>query len=411
MTHSTQSAVATVPKETTPTVEASVTQTMPVETDIDIDLSDSPANDTMIAAPAAEYQEDLIDYDDDELLPASHDSGDDTLIGLDDTDIKFEDEITVAKDTSLAEQQADHAQGMQEVAEHHLEQAKYMMSMGPQTLLGSSPDMASALQLNNVGDNVTVNVSVDGITYEITWKVAAVHGEQPQPAIEQPAASIAVNTTQRKTSLRDAPPLSTSANPAARSAVKCKFGSKCNKGTSCTFEHTVKVKLCTWVNTAQGCTKGKACEFSHDNEGAKCTRSTTRSDCANGKGCAFKHGDDVGIAVKPKAVAPAAEQVKTLPPADAPIGPKVANAPPSNAPTGPKGTGKRSRDQDDDGGNETQHKRVNNSTDNFKAGGSNNRGVKQYRGRGRGNARAGGRERVGGALGGDMRIKDAAGGR
>jgi hypothetical protein len=408
MTRSARSAVATTPKETynapPPTVEASITQTMPVETDIDIDLSDSPTKDTMIAAPAAEYQEDLIDYDD-ELLPASHDSGDDTLIGLDDTDIKFEDETTVAKDTSLVEEQADHAQAMQEVADQHFEQAKYMMSMGPQTLLGSSPDVASALQLNNVGDNVTVSVSVNGITYEITWKVAAIHDEQPQPA-----TSIAFNTTQRKTSLRDAPPLSTSATPAARSAVKCKFGSKCNKGTSCTFDHTVKVKLCTWVNTAQGCTKGKACEFSHDNEGAECTRSTTRSDCANGKGCAFKHGDDVGIAVQPKTVAPAAEQAKTLPPAHAPIGPKVANAPPTNAPTGPKGNGKRSRDQDDDGGNETQHKRFNNSTRNFKADGSNNRGVKQYRGRGRGNARAGGRGHVGGVPGGDMRIKGAAGG-
>lgn len=425
MTRSTRSAVAAAPKDTSATltsiVEAAVAQAMPVETDIDIDLMDNPIKDTTVTAPVAEYEEDLIDYDDDKLVPAGHDSGDDTLIGLNDVDIKFEDETTVAKVKSLAKEQADNTQAMQEVADQYFAQAKYMMSMGPQTLLGSSPNMASVLQLNNVGDNVNVNVSINGFTYEVTWKVAAVHGEQPQPAIEQPAASFAVNTTQRKTSLRDASPLSASALPAARSAIKCKFGSKCNKGTSCTFDHTVKVKLCAWVNTAQGCTKGKACEFSHDNEGAKCTRSTTRTGCANGKGCAFKHGDDVGIAVKPKTVAPPAEQVKTAPPTNAPIGPRGGNIPPTNAPTGPKSNGgaqqdakfagqKRRRDQDDDGGNETQHKRVNDTTGNFKAGSSNNRGVEQHQGRGRGNARAGDRGRGGAEPGGEMRIKGAAGG-
>jgi len=420
MTRSTQSAVIAAPKEISatpvPAAKASVAQTMPVETDIEFDILDSPTKDTSVAAPVTEYQEDLIDYDDDELVPAGQDGGDDTLIGLDDVDIKVEDETTVVKVKSLADEQADNAQAAQEAADQHLAQAKYMMSMGPQTLLGSSPNMASALQLNDVGDNVTVHVSVNGVTYEVNWKVAAVHGEQHN-------ASIAVNTTQRKTSLRDAPALSTSATPtpAARSTIKCKFGSKCNKGDSCTFDHTVKAKLCTWVNTAQGCTKGQACEFSHDNEDAKCTRSTTRYGCANGKGCAFKHGDDVGIAVKPKTVTPPAQQAKTAPPTSAPIGSKGANTPPNNAPTGPKSNGpaqqdakfagqKRRRDQGDDGSNETQHKRVNNTTGNFKAGGSNNRGMKQHRGRGRGNARAGGRGRGGAAPGGEMRIKGAAGG-
>jgi hypothetical protein len=403
-----------------------------VKTDI-FDFMDTPVKDTevsisvtqtTVAAPNDEYLEDLIDYDDDELAPANHDSGDDTLIGIDDTDIKLEEETTEAKNKSMAEEQAENAQSEQTAVAHRLEQAKYVMSLGPQTLFSSSPGLASALQLNDVGDTVTVNAYVNGVTYEISWKVEAFYDEEPQPTVEQPTTSLTVDTAPRKTSLRDAAPLSGPTLFLAHTATKCKFGRACSKGAACLFDHTVKPKLCTWVNTAQGCTKANACECSHENEGVKCTRSTTRFVCANGKGCAFKHGDDINNMPKVKAVAAPVEQVKAVkgtPPPNAPTGPKATGTPPTNAPTGPKnnnknaqqpakvGGQKRGREQDDDGGNATQDKRVNDSTGNFNAGGGH-RVVKQHRGRGRGRGNGRSRGRGGGGVitGGEFSIKGAA---
>jgi hypothetical protein len=387
------------------------------------------------AAPAAEYEEDMIDYGDDELYPAV-DSGigsDDTPIDFEGEDIKLED----IKEEITAEEQAEVEAKQRVAAEESLMQARYIMSLGPQTLLTQS-DMAGALQLNEVGDTVIVNVCVNGVKYEITWKVAGFEETEPQDVIDQRAVlatttqqpALTVDTAPRKPSfsLRDAAPLSGSTLKAAPFTEKCKFGKFCTKGAACPFDHTIKPKLCTWVNTAQGCTKGFECEFSHDNEGTKCTRSPSRFTCANGKGCAFRHDDDVRKAsapsLKPKPVAqsapPASVQqiqvVDSTPPENAPKGPKAASSPPANAPTGPKANGtapqlgkgagqKRNRDDDDEAGNSVQRQKVSHLN-----GNNSHRAVKQHRGRGRGRGRGG--ARVGVATGGGgFSIKGAAAGR
>jgi hypothetical protein len=281
-----------------------------------------------------------------------------------------------------------------------------------------------------------VNISVNGVKYEITWKVAGIDESEPQDRIEQCAAlattqqltALTVDTTQHKpsVSLCDAAPLSGNTPKAAHFTAKCKFGKFCTKGETCPFDHTIKPKLCTWVNAVQGCTKGFECEFSHDNEGKKCTRSPSRSTCTNSKGCAFKHDDDVrkAPALKPKPVAPPApvQQIKVMdstPPVNAPKGPKASSALPANALTGHeansavqqlgKGAGqKRSRDKDDEAGNAVQRPKL--SHDN---GDNNRRGVKQHRGRGRGNGRGRGRGRGGASVsvtGVELRIRGAAAG-
>jgi hypothetical protein len=403
------------------------------------------------AAPATEYEEDLIDYDDDELLPAV-DSGigsDDTPIDFEDDDIKLEDDIAIKHSTEqvTAEEQAEIEATKRVVAEEALVQAKYIMSLGPQTLLTQS-DMAGALQLNRVGDTVVVNIAVNGVKYEISWKVTGFeeHEPDPQNVIEQCAAlattqeptALTVDTTQRKpsSSLRDAAPLSGSTPKAAHfTATKCKFGKFCTKGTACPFDHTIKSKLCTWVNTTMGCAKGLKCEFSHDNEGTKCTRGPSRFTCANGKGCAFKHDDDVRKALapapvpKPKLVAspaptPAPQQIEVVdstPPANVPKGHKAAISSLANVPTGPKAKGtatqlgqgagqKRGRGEDDEGDNAVQRQKVSHDHDNN----NGHRAVRQHRGRSRGNVRGRGRGRGRGGAGvgagtGGFSIKGAAG--
>jgi hypothetical protein len=391
------------------------------------------------AAPAAEYVEDMIDYDDDELTPAV-DSGigsDDAPIDFEGEDIKLED----LKEETTAEEQAEIEATRRVAAEESLMQAKYIMSLGPQTLLTQS-DMAGALQLNEVGDTVVVNISVNSVKYEIMWKVAGFEETEPQDVIEQCAAlattqqpTLTVDTAPRKPSfsLRDAAPLSGSTPKAAQFSSKCKFGKFCIRDAACPFDHTIKPKLCTWVNTAQGCTKGFDCEFSHDNEGTKCTRNSSRFTCANGKGCAFKHDDDVREApaptskpkpvAQPTAVAPVQQiqVVDSTPPANAPKGPKATSVPPTNAPTGSKAMSaapqlgksagqKRNRDEDDEGEQAVQRPKLSHDDGNNK-----HRTVKQHRGRGRGNCRGRGRARGGAGVGaatggGEFSIKGAAAG-
>lgn len=440
--------------------EVPVACTADTEVDIDFDIMDEITNQDIpptikeeqvvvktepitSATPVAEYEEDIIDYDDDDLAPAGSNS-DDTLIGIEDEDIKLEGngiseeprEAAEVTEKTMTEEQAEIEAAERVAAEERLVRAKFVMSLGPQTLLTKSSDMANALQLNAIGDAVTVNISANGVNYEVTWKVAGMDESQPQGTIEQCAAlattpqpaALTVDTTQRKTSsLRDAAPLSGSTPSASHLTTKCKYGKWCTKGAACPFDHTIKLKLCTWINTAQGCTKGEGCDFSHENEGTKCTRSSSRFTCANGRGCAFKHHDDVRRAPVPKskAVAPPAlaqqtEAVDPTPPANTPNGPKASSSPLPNAPKGPetngtapqlsKGAGqKRGRDEEDEAGKSVQRPKLHHDS----AINNHHRGVKQHRGRGRGNGSGRGRGRGGAGVvagAGELKIRGAAAG-
>jgi hypothetical protein len=445
MAPSTPSAVTKGSKQTTTTsnTTAGTPTTNYVFTDTDIDLSESSIEDTVITtakkdtathAPVVEYEEDLIDYDEDELEPATHDNGDGVLIDIEDKDINLEDDPTSAKTKSMAEEHAENSKAIQEAAKQRLEQAKYMMTLGPQTLLTSSTDMATALQLINLGDTVTVKVPINSVIYEITWKIAGFQGIQ-QPIPNFPSTT--TTTVQRKTCLRNAPPLSNSSHLPPHTAYKyCRFGRNCQKGTSCPFQHAVvKSKLCTWINTPQGCTQGAGCSFSHENDGVKCTLSAMRLSCANGLGCAFKHDDDVGRAHNvDEALGASVEVGEVLDTGrlgDGPVGSKSAGMPFFDADTGMNNAGaqesgkvvgsKRGREQHDDGGDATQYKRVNDYTGKFKAG-TWHPSTKQHQGRGRGSGRVSnrgsgrgsnrgsGRGRGSVVARGGMRIKGAASG-
>jgi hypothetical protein len=236
---------------------------------VDIDFADTalPALEeeqtSMPAAPAEEYVEDILDYDDDDLAPADitaipHSTNDVDTIPEQDTALSAPTERT-------AEQQPATTQAM---ADMRLLQAKMGVAWSAETMLTLTPDLPSALQLHTIDDAVTVQVSAHGVSYDVTWRIAGFY----EPEAAAPAPDAGPNASLHTT----APLFSTS-------IVKCKFMRHCHKGSSCTFEHTKKPKLCTWVNTQKGCMKGARCEFSHENEDAKCTRSQVRSECANGR--------------------------------------------------------------------------------------------------------------------------------
>jgi hypothetical protein len=286
-------------------------------------------------------EEDLIDYDDDDLEPTkpiSHNPRDDP----EDQNIKAEEgtEWREPKPGPTSENQAAHAQIM-------LDAAKKAMKWSTETMLTQTTGIASALQLDNVGDAVTVEVSANSFTYDITWKLTRAHDPDPEAlAVALPAGTPI------------AAPLAT--------AVRCKFGRACNKGTQCPYSHT---KLCTWVNTLTGCAKGASCEHSHEIEGIKCTRSPTRNACTNGRGCAFKHTDDVGV---PRDAAALPIESKIV----APKGVKKDEL-------GEGARQKRARDGDDEPGNVAQRQRTNNENSGTR------RGDRHHRERGQGRRRGG----------------------
>jgi hypothetical protein len=324
------------------------------EEQIDIDLSDTPflpiEKEMALAmpptAPAAEYVEDILDFSDDELIPTN---------------------LTVNAPSAEDEAAA--------LASSHLEEAKRVMAWSAETMLTQSTNMASALQLHNVGDTVSVQVSAHGVTYDVYWKVAAV-------------------TSASSTNPGPLATLSATTEPTTRNSIKCKFGKHCNKGSACPFDHTVKPKLCTWINTPMGCMKGVECEFSHEFEGVKCTRSEARYTCANGSRCAYKHGDDGGVEVTEDA-------------------PEEKQNDGTKQNDGGKEEGEEKKDAaqqvagkkrgHEDGGEDVTPKKQRLGHENAERGGKQHRG----RGRGRGNGRGRGRGRGGGG-GQGIRVRGAA---
>jgi hypothetical protein len=293
--------------------------------DLDIDLvqvKDEKATSSTKVSPAPSTSkivedEDLIDYDDYDLMPAK------VAITLNDEDIKIEEPTAIDKPTAIVESIDQAAPTPEEQAVQTrtmLTAARSGMQWGTQAMLIQSPQMASALRLNRVGDAVTVQVSANDCTYDITWKVTK------------------------------APISSTNAAPPA---PRCKFGRTCTKGAACAYSHT---KLCTWVNTIRGCDKREECEFSHELKSVKCTRSVMRKACENGVKCAYQHKDDVKEST--------------------PEG--VKNAYPQGSRK--EGAGqKRGREEEGKDRRVTQRPRFNDDYGN----GGNNRGSKQHRGQGR----------------------------
>ncbi|KAF1917498.1 hypothetical protein BDU57DRAFT_586210 [Ampelomyces quisqualis] len=405
--------------------------TITLETDINIDLdlfsSDSTdfvssryRENKMPASPTyntpAAYEEDIIDFDDDELIPST--TNDVLIAAVQDTEnsTNFQADDTEQENGFEAEEQAKNKETAQATAEAHLQHAKLGMAWGAQTMLTQSPDMAGVLQLNDVGDAVCVNATANGVTYEVTWKVTSfVAPEDTEKHLPTAPVTTGAPAIQRTNLLRDAAPLSQFLPPAPQPNINCKFGRHCKNGAACLFDHTVKPKLCGFVNTTRGCTNAADCEFSHESEGVKCTRSTLRYTCANGRGCAFKHVDDgvkqentkkemEKVVLETKNTT---EVVKDVPPAESTTVPKAAEV--EGAPTGLKGDGpkqiagqKHGRDGDEEVGNAPKGPRL------ARDGGKNNRGAKQHRGRGRGQGRGGGRGRSGASDGQGLLIRGAA---
>jgi hypothetical protein len=230
------------------------------EAQIENDLSDSTLSPQgedeticMPTAPAEEYVENILDFDDDELAPR-------TETTIESATVEVQSTTTQAPSAS------------------RLHDAKLGMAWSVEMMLTQSPDLASALHLHKVGDAVTVQVTVSGVTYDVCWTVATLTSE---PSVSASA--------------KDASTTASAPETLTRSSMKCKKGKFCKKGSACAFDHSTKFKLCIWVNTPNGCANGGGCEFSHECEGVKCSKGETRGTCVNGTRCAYKHGDDGAV--------------------------------------------------------------------------------------------------------------------
>lgn len=390
------------------TIEGTPAPTATSDTDIDIKIDLFPSEDStdftalldqekkMPAAAneatRAVYEEHLLDCDDDELIITTTTNDNPIAVDNAENSASIPADGNEQEDKAETEERVENAETAQAKPEAHFEHAKLAMIWCAQTMLTQSADMAAALQLNDVGETVAVNVTANGVTYEITWKVTSFVDSEDTEG----------HTT--TSSLRDAAPLTKFFPTAPQANIKYKFGRNCKNGVACPLDHTIKPKLCGFVNTSRGCTNTDGCEFSHENEGVNCTRSALRNTCANGRGCTFKHGDDWVKEVKVEEKTEEKSDVaKDAPPANAPSGPKVVNV--EVAPTGPKGDGpkqiagqKHGRGDEEDVGNAPKGPRL------APDGGNNHRGDgRQTRGRGRG--RGQGRGRGGGP---GLRIRGAA---
>ncbi|KAH7408724.1 hypothetical protein DE146DRAFT_606799 [Phaeosphaeria sp. MPI-PUGE-AT-0046c] len=398
----------------TPTEAETVNTATPVPKQQLIDMAKDSAP---CAATIAEYEEDI--FLDEELEVAAADT-ETSVIGIEDEDVLLEDICTLAKTNGHAsaaeerEQQHETEGQAKQRIDFQLEQAKAGMAWSTETMLTQTPEMATALQLNKVGDAVTIPVTANGVIYEVTWKVAA-PVSAIEPKVEQPS-SVAATITATTSALRDASPLSASLTKAPLSSgVKCRFGRTCNKGASCPYDHATRPKLCSYVNTAHGCSSRVNCEFSHENEGMKCTRSMTRYTCPNGRGCAFKHGDDWAKLAQPAQLAKKSQpeemneygEVDAMPPMSAPTGPKAGRGDASkNDSALHVGGQKRAREDDEEEEKAAQRPRL---THNNNAH-PNVRGGRPHRARGRGavqwNGRGGAFRGRGGVMG--LNIRGAA---
>ncbi|KAF2027961.1 hypothetical protein EK21DRAFT_114309 [Setomelanomma holmii] len=308
-----------------------------------------PTNDpSTIITTVVEHEEDLIDYDDDDL---------DVPIGTADVKNEHRDinlEVVIAAPDTHEDQAVTFPEEATEASNTMYEHAKYAMIWGTTALLTKNPELATALGLNDVENTVTVDVSQNGFTYEVIWKVKGIENSNGAPE----EVSIASTEAQKDTAIEK----STTTELIATSTAAATTATYPSKSRS--------MKLCVYVNTPQGCSGGSRCEFSHEKEGKKCTSSDKRMMCPNGRKCAFKHWDDFKSATWEDGIVGV----------------------PHKAPTGPKVhvLGKRGRDHSDDAG--AKRVKVSHAENERSARGRPQRGRGCGHGRGRGRGRGGSRE-------------------
>jgi hypothetical protein len=324
-----------------------------------------------------EYVEDVIDYDDDDLGPVANDKSVDPILEVEDL-LNLDEEISKVEekapfvdatkrvDKNETETTTEIKGDVASDAQQLLAQAKGGLVWSVNMLLTQVPHMPQSLHLNTVGDHSEVEVPFNGQIIEVSWKIAGTYDQTKTDGagnIEAAANSQTGATATNAESAEVAPAeLDQTANngethPATSAddtaVIRCKFGKFCAKGKDCPYDHTIKKKLCVWVNSLQGCAQGDACVFSHEIAGVTCTRNTTRTMCQNGRSCAYRHQDD-------QAWTPAG----------------LKNATSNNAPTRPSNGQKRGRGEDRNGAHLGKHA--------ITRGGSHGRDRGRGRGRGRG---------------------------
>ncbi|KAH8702915.1 hypothetical protein GQ44DRAFT_764312 [Phaeosphaeriaceae sp. PMI808] len=196
--------------------------------------------------------EDLVDYEDGDLEVAPQPA---STLSQPNDEVKPLANSPKAEDDVAQEDKAQPTTDLEpnlDTPETRLQQAKFAMTYYMQTILTNTPDMPTALQLTAINDTVTINVSANGTTYEVTWKITGTY--------DQAAAT----TT---TTVPEAQPTTTATTATAVAApTRCKFGRNCNKAQTCPFDHVSNqtAKPCQWVNTLQGCHQGDKCVYSHE---------------------------------------------------------------------------------------------------------------------------------------------------
>ncbi|KAL1796700.1 hypothetical protein ACET3X_005240 [Alternaria dauci] len=232
-------------------------------------------------------------------------------------------------------------------------------------------DLAAWVGVGVVGSTETRQITVDGVTIEVTVKLLNANFEQkthrnveagdtvppttetpPQLAVDTAVASKSGDTS----ATRPATPAAPSAIVGRGKLIACRFGNECKKQATCMFDHSQHPtkKMCSFVNTTMGCNKGSRCIYSHEHEGQMCPFDTVRMECPNTFKCSFLHMDDEPPT---KAEEISKSQVSSQPVVCAPSAADIAeraainrasreaaaaSAPPPHAPTGPK-SNKRSR--------------------------------------------------------------------
>jgi hypothetical protein len=248
-----------------------------------------------------EYQEDLIDWDDNEIesstqgATASVDIENDTQVDSDYNVVKAGGKTILTPTATRSPVNADATIDANDVdattfeyTEEHVQQAKGAVVWSVNKLIVSAPYLTSALRLNSVGDCVTVEVPLNRLNIEVSWKVISTYDEEVLITLQQPLdteqltflttelefsgevpteaapddvvesieqhLALSTNTTEASSLLCEAVPLPAKTLPTSAFSLAnlpCKFGKHCAKGAACPFNHTIKQKLCVGSGTRQ----------------------------------------------------------------------------------------------------------------------------------------------------------------
>ena len=165
------------------------------------DIATPGEKDIGAASTTTEYQENLIDWDDDVIESGTQDA----TVGVEleedtiDPDCKVVEAAekpvsTPAATTSSvnadATFDANDADASLEYTEEQVQQAKGAVVWSVDTLIGNAPYLTSALLLNSVGDRVTVKVPLNGLNIEVSWKVVGTYDIEVQPLDTEQLAAL-----------------------------------------------------------------------------------------------------------------------------------------------------------------------------------------------------------------------------